>query len=151
MIASPSLSICERIAAAAETPRLHSNHDLHSLFCQRDKCGLKIFVESGAPKPAGRGTITARPQGTVCGSFCTRFPSVVVRWIAIHGVNVKGRVAPQGLGRVLNYQMRTLDPVISVDIGSRGRCCRTAPREPGVSLMSALSSAIQGGLPRFHE
>src|SRR5271163_787248 len=58
--------------------------------------------------------------------------SVVVRGIAVHGVDMLAGIPPKGLWRILDDKMRTLDAVIGRNVFARSHRSRSAPGEPGL-------------------
>src|SRR3954453_2676878 len=65
-------------------------------------------------------------------SFCSELPSVVIGWIAVHGVDMHCRITAQPLRRVLDDEIWSLNPVVGRDVATGSNTYRTAPGKPGV-------------------
>src|SRR5271170_689159 len=72
-------------------------------------------------------------------------PSVVIRRIAVHGMDMQTGIAAQCLRRILDDKVRPLNSVIGRDVFSWSSGCRAAPREPGlVDVRLKFSHARRG-------
>src|SRR5438105_9153476 len=79
-----------------------------------------LWADAGAPSNR---TITAAAASL--SSFRREPPPVVIRRIAVHGVDMQGGIAAQALRSVLDDKLRTLNPVIGRNVSARSNGCWT--------------------------
>ena len=123
--------------------RGQTNLRLNTILLHRDRCGLQILIQPVRGGRRRRPTEESHQRRPVSFSFRRQLPAVVVRRIAVNGMDVHGWIAAQLLRRVLDDEIRSLNSVVGCDVASRQSTVVGPLHANQVSAMPALISAIR--------